>query len=109
MYSYQRDHAMNRALCLLCFAAGLSGQQYTISTVAGGAPPVTPAVAATASIGDPPRVAVDSAGNLYFGGLHSVFKVDRTGALALIAGNGHGAGDGFSYPDGIAVAADGRV
>lgn len=100
---------MNRAIWFFCFAAAAAGQQYTISTVAGGAPPVTPAVAANASIGDPPRVAVDNAGNLYFGSLHNIFKVDRSGTLTVVAGNGHGAGDGFSYPDGIAVSQSGVV
>src|SRR5262249_44360951 len=88
------------------------GQQYFISTIAGGIPPQTPAAATTVSIGDPPRVAVDSAGNLYFAGQHSVFKVDRAGTLTRIAGNGRSgySGDGgpalsamLSYPDGMVV------
>ena len=100
---------MNRALWVLLLAAVASGQQYTISTVAGGAPPVPPAVATAISIGDPPRVATDGAGNLYFGSVHSLFKMDRTGALTLLAGNGRGTPDGFSYPDGIAVTSSGTV
>src|SRR5579883_2243596 len=100
---------MNRALWVFLLSAVASGQPYVITTVAGGTPPVTPAVAATASVGDPPRVAADSAGNIYFASLHAIFKVDRTGMLTLLAGNGHGAPDGFSYPDGIAVTAAGVV
>jgi uncharacterized protein (TIGR03437 family) len=93
-------------------------QQYTVSTVAGGAAPASAASAAQVSIGDPPRVAVDSAGNFYFAGLHSVFKVAPTGVLTRIAGNGRCgySGDGgsalsaqLSYPDGIAVDPSGNV
>ena len=50
-----------------CFAASsIWAQQYVISTIAGGAPPATPAAALKASIGDPTRLAVDAAGNVYF-------------------------------------------
>jgi sugar lactone lactonase YvrE len=100
---------MNSAFGLICLAAVASAEQYTISTIAGGTPPPTPAVAASASVGDPPRVAVDAGGNLYFGGLHSIFKVDRSGVLTRVAGNGRGAPDGFSYPNGIVVAKDGTL
>jgi uncharacterized protein (TIGR03437 family) len=63
-------------------------------------------------------VAVDSAGNTYFGSLHSIFKVDRAGTLTRIAGNGRNgiSGDGgpaiaaqLSAPDGIAVDSAGVV
>jgi len=94
------------------------GQQYTISTLAGGVPPVTPGAATTSSVGDPPRVAVDKPGNIYFGSLHSVFKVDTTGSMTRIAGNGRSgnSGDGgpalaasLAYPAGIAVDSAGNV
>ena len=61
---------------------------------------------------------MDSAGNLYFGGSHSVFKVDSSGALTRLAGNGQSgySGDGgpataaqLEFPDGIAVDAAGNV
>ena len=93
-------------------------QQYVISTLAGGAPPPTPIAANQASIGDPPRVAVDGGGNLYFGSSHSLFKVDASGALTRIAGNGKAgyAGDGGSavaaqleFPDGVAVDTAGNL
>src|SRR5690348_1564804 len=109
---------MNRALLGLCFSYAAFAQQYVISTVAGGAPPVTPASAPTTSIGDPPRVAVDSAGNTYFGSLHCIFKIDRSGALTRVAGTGRNgiSGDGgpalsaqLSYPDGIVVDAAGVI
>ena len=102
----------------LCFVVALCGQQYVISTMAGGVPPVTPAPAAGSSVGDPPRSAVDAAGNVYFGGCHALFKVDPTGAMTIIGGTGRQgfSGDGgpatsaqMSYPWGIAVDAAGNV
>lgn len=102
----------------LCLAGSAWSQQYLISTIAGGTAPPTPAAATSASIGDPPRVATDSAGNLYFGSLHSVFRVDRSGTLTRVAGNGRSgyAGDGgpatsaqFQDPDGIAVDSAGNL
>jgi uncharacterized protein (TIGR03437 family) len=102
---------------LLCTGFA-QAQLYVISTIAGGAPLPTPVPADSASIGDPPRVAVDAAGNLYFGSMHSVFKVDLSGNLTRIAGNGQSgySGDGgvataaqLEYPAGIAVDAAGNV
>jgi uncharacterized protein (TIGR03437 family) len=63
-------------------------------------------------------VAVDASGNVYFGSLHSVFKVTPAGALSRIAGTGRAGntGDGgaatsaqLDFPDGIAVDAAGNV
>jgi uncharacterized protein (TIGR03437 family) len=106
-------------LQVFLFCTGFAqAQQYVISTIAGGAALPTPAAAVSASIGDPPRVAVDAVGNLYFGSMHSVFKVDLTGNITRIAGNGQSgySGDGgiataaqLEYPDGIAVDAAGNV
>jgi uncharacterized protein (TIGR03437 family) len=102
---------------LLCTGFA-QAQQYVISTIAGGAALPTPVPAVGASIGDPPRVAADAAGNLYFGSMHSVFKVDAAGNITRIAGNGQSgySGDGgvataaqLEYPDGIAVDAAGNV
>jgi uncharacterized protein (TIGR03437 family) len=110
---------MSRALVFFqIFLSTAFAQPYVISTIAGGVPPVTPAAAIESSIGDPPRVAVDTAGNTYFAGLHCVFKVDRSGTLSRIAGNGRtgNTGDGgsalnaqLSYPDGIAIDAAGNL
>ena len=95
-----------------------SAQQYTISTIAGGAPPATPVAALGTSIGTPRRVAIDKAGNLYFSSLNSVFRVDSTGVLTLIAGNSRPGytGDGgpaisatMNGPEGVAVDASGNV
>ena len=106
------------ALLGLLWCATASGQEYIVSTIAGGAPPVTPASATAVSIGDPPRVAADSQGNVYFGSLHSVFKVDPTGILTRIAGSGRAgnSGDGgpatsaqLQDPDGIAIDPAGNI
>ncbi len=100
------------------FTGFIQAQQYVISTLAGGAALPTPVAALNASIGDPPRVGVDSAGNLYFGSLHSVFKVDSSGNITRIAGNGQSgySGDGgaataaqLAFPDGIAIDSAGNV
>src|SRR5690349_14642842 len=112
---------MSRALVSLFFAvflATVSAQPYVISTIAGGVPPATPAPAQESSIGDPPRVAVDAAGNVYFGSVHSVFKVDRAGTLSRIAGTGRwgNTGDGgpainaqLANPAGIALDVSGNI
>jgi hypothetical protein len=50
----------------LLTACTLPAQQYAISTVAGGAPPPTPAAATTASIGSPAGIVRDAAGNVLF-------------------------------------------
>ena len=99
-------------------ASSIWAQQYVISTVAGGAPPATPGPALKASIGDPTRLAADPAGNVYFSSLHSIFKVDATGALTRLAGNGRAgnSGDGgpataaqLNFPMGIAIDAAGNL
>jgi trimeric autotransporter adhesin len=93
-----------RVVCLGVLAgAGLAlgQQQYAISTIAGGAPPATPAAATGTSVGEPRRVTMDSAGNLYFSSLNCVFKVSG-GTLTLIAGNSRA---GYSGDGGAAVHA----
>jgi hypothetical protein len=71
----------------LVFAGAAWSQQYVISTIAGGAPPPSPAPGLTASIGSPQGTAVDSAGNLYFTRLNCVFKLDLNGVVTRVAGN----------------------
>jgi trimeric autotransporter adhesin len=103
----------------LVSVAGLSfAQQYTISTVAGGAPPSTPVPATSISIGQPQRVTVDAAGNIYFTSLNCVFKVDGSGTLTRIAGNSRPgySGDGgaatqaqLHAPAGLATDASGDI
>ncbi len=77
-------------------------QQYTISTIAGGAPPSTPVAATSTSIGPPQRVATDSTGNVYFTSLNCVFRLDANGTLTLVAGNSR---EGFSGDGGPATQA----
>ena len=109
---------MLRVISLLAGASLALAQQYSISTVAGGAPPATPAAAASASIGQPGRVALDASGNLYFSASNCVFKIDATGTVTLIAGNSRAgfSGDGgpavnaqLNAPQGIAFAPGGNV
>src|ERR1039457_5540307 len=77
-------------------------QQYTISTIAGGAPPPTPVSAAGTSIGQPRGTAVDSAGNVYFSSSNTVFKLATNGTLTVFAGNSR---EGYSGDGGLAVNA----
>src|ERR1035438_2621201 len=103
--------------CLL-FGGSVWAQQYVISTIAGGAPPPTPAMAPAASIGDPTRLATDAAGDVYFGSLHSGVKVDAGGTLTRVAGTARAGntGDGgtavtaqLNFPMGIVVDAAGNL
>jgi uncharacterized protein (TIGR03437 family) len=77
------------------------GQQYTISTIAGGAPFPTPAAALGITIGKPNRTMVDSKGNVYFTAGNCVFVLSGA-SLALVAGNSRA---GFSGDGGPAVNA----
>ena len=77
-------------------------QQYTISTVAGGAPPPTPITATSASIGHPHNAVADSAGNVYFSSGNCVYKLSTTGSLSVFAGNSRA---GYSGDAGPAVNA----
>ena len=84
------------------FGAAVFAQEYSITTVAGGAPPTTPATAASTGIGTVKRVTVDTSGNVYFSAGHAVFKVTTGGTLTLVAGNSR---PGFSGDGGPATAA----
>jgi sugar lactone lactonase YvrE len=63
---------------------------------------MNPVPATSVSIGNPTGVAVDNNGNLYIAGPSIVFKVDPSGMLTRIAGNGH---NGFSGDGGPATDA----
>ena len=96
------DVYMLRFILLLASGSLAVAQQYTIATVAGGAPPATPVAGSMISIGQPRRVALDKAGNLYFSSSNSVFKLSGSGVLTLVAGNSRA---GFSGDNGPAVNA----
>ena len=94
--------------------------QDVISTVIGGGPSDMPAL--DANLSNPVAVAVDSSGNYYIAAnfQNRVFKVDSTGLLTVLAGNGLPgyAGDGvtggaanamLSSPQSVAVDASGNV
>jgi uncharacterized protein (TIGR03437 family) len=109
---------MLRFIPLLLGSSLALAQQYTITTVAGGAPPSTPATAGSTSIGQPRRSTVDSAGNVYFSSSNSVFKLSGSGVLTLVAGNSRAgfSGDGglatnaqLNAPQGVAVDSAGNI
>ena len=115
---------MSRPVGKLCGILLLAGsplalaQQYTLSTVAGGAPPATPVKATSISIGQPNRVTVDSNGNTYFSSGNAVFKIDTGGTLTVVAGNSRAgfSGDGgpalqaqLNDPQGLAVDGSGNL
>ena len=93
-------------------------QQYVISTVAGGAPPPTPAPGVNVSVGNPVGDATDAAGNLYFSSLNCIFKLDLHGVVTRVAGTSRVgySGDGgaatlaeLSFPNGLAVDGTGNI
>jgi uncharacterized protein (TIGR03437 family) len=87
-------------MILLGAATLAPAQQYTITTVAGGAPP-RPGSAVSTSIGQPRKMLL-AGSSLYFSSGNSVFKIDGSGNLTLIAGNSRA---GFSGDGGPAVNA----
>jgi uncharacterized protein (TIGR03437 family) len=102
----------------LSFGAAVFAQEYSITTVAGGAPPATPAAAASSAIGAVGRVTLDTAGNVYFSAGNAVFKISTGGTLTLVAGNSRPgfSGDGgpatsaqLNSPQGLAVDSSGNV
>ena len=102
----------------LLLVSSIWAQPYVVSTVAGGMPPPTPAVALKASIGLVSRVIAGSDGSVYFTSLHCVFKVDAGAMLTRIAGIARPgyAGDGgpataaqLNTPNGIALDRAGNL
>jgi len=94
------------------------GQSFNLATIAGGAPPATPVAATSAGIGQPLRCTADPSGNLYFSAANSVFKMDTSGNLTLVAGNSRAGytGDGglainaeLNKPSGVAIDSAGNV
>jgi uncharacterized protein (TIGR03437 family) len=89
-------------LATILFLPVAVGQQYVISTIAGGAPPPTPSAAKSISIAPPSGLVSDVNGNIYFTSNHSVFKLDQKGVVTRIAGTSH---PGYSGDGGPAVNA----
>jgi len=102
----------------LLTAFSVSAQQYNISTIAGGVPIPTPALATSSPLGYPGPIASDAAGNVYFISDDCVFKIDVSGNLTRIAGTSRlgFAGDGgsplnaqFQSPAGIAIDSSNNI
>jgi len=102
----------------LVFSCLAFGQDYFISTVAGGpAPDNIPGT--SASLRGPSAVALDSAGNLFIADFFAVYRLDQgTAILSRIAGNeipGSSGDNGpatsaqFQNPSGVAVDAAGNL
>jgi uncharacterized protein (TIGR03437 family) len=92
-------------LITLAGSCSVFGQNYTISTIAGGGKLPVNIPGATASIGGPSGLAVDAKGNVFISlaGSHIVVRLDAaTGILTLVAGNGVA---GFSGDGGPATSA----
>ena len=117
-----RHHSLPKsflvAVALVLFTPQLLRAQYAVSTVAGGGP--NNLTALKASIGSPGSIALDSAGNSYIADSYSshIFKVDTTGTLTVVAGNGTVGytGDGglatsaaLNAPEGVYVDASGNI
>ncbi|MBZ5577338.1 MAG: hypothetical protein LAP40_12325 [Acidobacteriia bacterium] len=75
-----------RTLLLLAACVPVFGQQYTISTIAGASFPTS--------------VAVDSAGNVYFGDWYGIKKIWPGGGVTTVAGQ-------FGMPIGLAISPSG--
>jgi uncharacterized protein (TIGR03437 family) len=71
---------------LLLSIASTHGQQYVISTYAGGAPPGTP-VTGVSMVMSPMSLGADAQGDLYFVSANCVFKLERSGIVTRLAGN----------------------
>ena len=103
---------------MLMLAVSAWSQQYAISTVAGGAVLPTPVMATAVPVNGIGGVAADSSGNVYFTSSNCVFKLDQSGMLTRVAGNGRAgfSGDGgpamtaqLSGPGGIAIDHAGNI
>jgi sugar lactone lactonase YvrE len=83
--------------------AGVSSAGNTINTVAGGGNPAGPAL--SVDMGDPVAVVKDSAGNVYIAAsnLAYVFKLDTSGNVTAVAGQGWGGFGGVGGPASGAV------
>jgi len=106
------------SLVLVLFAPQAVFAQYAVTTVAGGGP--NNVAALSASIGFPGTVVRDASGNTYIADSYSsdILKVDTTGNVTVVAGNGTigYSGDGavatsaaLNSPEGVFVDASGNI
>jgi hypothetical protein len=86
-----------KTVLLFSSACVLAAQQYTISTFAGGAPPVTPIAAVKTDLRPIGGVAADG-GNVYFSASGCVFKIDVNGILTRVAGDSRWGASGDGGP-----------
>jgi uncharacterized repeat protein (TIGR01451 family) len=97
-----------------------TGISYLAGSLAGGQPPPTVVMATSATLAFPSAVAGDSVGNVYLTSqsTNAVYKLDGSGNLTRVAGNGRSgyAGDGslatsalLFAPNGVAVDAPGNL
>jgi len=90
---------MLAVLAVSCYA-----QQYTISTIAGGGPIHVSAITANAKL--PFSVAWDSTGRFYYTAYNRAFRVNTSGVIDLVVGNGiRGASSGDGGPAHLAQLA----
>jgi sugar lactone lactonase YvrE len=82
------------------------GQEYIISTFAGGAPPATPVLGVDMPLESLQGVATDVTGNTYFAAFHCLFRLDQNGVVTRIAGTGRA---GYSGDGGPATSAELRL
>src|SRR5438552_13347400 len=100
----RRTGSVVSLIAFLIFQAPFSRAQHTITTVAGGVPNNLPAL--QVGLGGPLVVSRDSAGNLFVGAgglMNAIYKVDASGQLTTVAGNG--TDYGFSGDGGPATSA----
>ena len=90
---------------MLHLAAGIVfAQEYRVSTLVGGIPPVGPLPALQVTVGHVGGVATDRPGNVYFSSLRGcVFELDTEGGLWRVAGTCQ---SGYSGDGGPATAAE---
>src|SRR5437773_11302489 len=78
---------LHAVFAFLSTAAYANAQQYSISTIVGGAPIPTPTLAGGVSIGFIVSLAAASTGEVYFHVPSGVYKISDQGILLHIAGN----------------------
>lgn len=80
----------------------LQAQPYVVTTVAGGGTPPLTAIAAQSQVGLVAGIAADGSGNEYISSENCVFRIDSSGVMRRVAGNGR---PGYSGDGGAAIDA----